>query len=161
MKSQQPYFSSSEVGSNSMKSNAGFGLIEILVSLLILAIGLLGLASLQATILTQNTEARNRSQAILLADDMFERIRANRNSVASYAVPAVNAPACNKSYQITNADVAADDIAEWQNSLACLLPEGSGTVQVDTNGEVVSIDISWSTNTDDTDDGTLTMEARL
>lgn len=161
MTSQQPYFRNSEGGLNSMKSNAGFGLIEILVSLLILAIGLLGLASLQATILTQSTETRNRSQAILLADDMFERIRANRNSVASYVVPAADAPACNKSYKISNTDVAADDIAEWQNSLACLLPEGNGTVQVDTNGEVVSIDITWNTNTDDTDDGTLTMEARL
>ena len=118
MSSHKPYFRNAEGSHRSMKGNAGFGMIEILVSLLVLAIGLLGLASLQTTGLTQSSETRNRSQAILLADDMFERIRANRDSINSYAVAAPGtAPTCNSAYKVANTSVVTDDIAEWQNSL--------------------------------------------
>lgn len=159
MRSQQPYFRNVEGSHRSMKSNAGFGMIEILVSLLVLAIGLLGLASLQTTSLTQSSETRNRSQAILLADDMFERIRANRNDIASYVVAAGNAPACNSAFKVANTSVVTDDISEWQNSLGCLLPGGNGTIQI--NGQVATVDITWNTNTGNSDDGSVTMEARL
>lgn len=146
----------------SPKRNKGFGLIEILVSLLVLAVGLLGLASLQTTGLTQNSEARHRSQAILLADDMFERIRANRENIASYVVTAGTAPTCDSDYAVsavTNSGVAADDIAEWRNSLGCLLPGGNGTVQV--NNTTVTIQVTWDTNTGSTDDGSVSIEARI
>jgi len=142
-----------------MKRNAGFGMIEILVALVVLAIGLLGLASLQTTGLTQSSETRNRSQAILLADDMFERIRANRTNINSYAVAAGAAPTCNSTYKVANADVVADDIAEWKNSLACLLPGGNGTVQI--NGRVATVSITWNTNTGSSSDGSVSMEARF
>lgn len=144
-----------------MKISAGFGLIEILVALLVLAIGLLGLASLQTTGLTQSSETRNRSQAILLADDMFERIRANRNNMASYVVPEATPPECSKSFSITNNGVAADDINEWKNSLICLLPGGKGEVQINAVSEVATIDITWEANTVSADDGSVTIEARL
>lgn len=160
MSSHKPYFRNVERGHRSMKNNAGFGMIEILVSMLVLAIGLLGLASLQTTGLTQSSETRNRSQAILLADDMFERIRANRDSINSYVVAAAGtAPTCNRAYKVANTDVVADDIAEWQNSLGCLLPGGNGAVQV--NAGVVTVDITWNTNTGNSVDGSVTMEARL
>ena len=144
---------------HSMKSNAGFGLIEILVALLVLAIGLLGLASLQTTALTQSAETRNRSQAILLADDMIERIRSNRGVMASYAVAAAASPACNQAFKVANTSVVSDDISEWKNSLSCLLPGGNGTVQI--NGQVATVAITWSANTGGSDDGSVTLEARL
>ncbi|HTN34686.1 MAG TPA: type IV pilus modification protein PilV, partial [Marinobacter sp.] len=122
-------------------------------------IGLLGLASLQTTGLAQTSEIRNRTQAILLIDDMFERIRANRTDIASYAVAAGTAPACDKDYAISNTSVATDDVAEWQNSLGCLLPGGNGVVTI--NNRVVTVGVTWATNTGSTDDGTVTMEARL
>lgn len=160
MSSSKSYFHNVERNRRSMKSNAGFGMIEILVSLLVLAIGLLGLASLQTTGLTQSSETRNRSQAILLADDMFERIRANRDSINSYAVAAAGtAPTCNRAFKVANTNVVADDIAEWQNSLGCLLPGGNGTVQI--SAGVATIDITWNTNTGNSADGSVTMEARL
>ena len=56
----------------------GFTLIEVLVSLLVLSIGLLGLAALQATSLKANHGAYNRGQAIFLAYDIMDRMRANR-----------------------------------------------------------------------------------
>lgn len=62
----------------------GVGLIEVLVSLLVLSIGLLGLAALQAQSLRFTTDAYLRSQATVLASDIIDRIRANRDNVAAY-----------------------------------------------------------------------------
>lgn len=137
----------------------GFGMIEILVSLLVLAIGLLGLASLQTTSLTQTSEVRHRSQAILLADDLLERVRSNRDNIGSYAIAEGNLPACNSAFAIANNGVATNDLAEWKNSLACLLPSGNGSVQI--NNNLVTVQIVWEDNTGGGNDGSLAMEARL
>lgn len=56
----------------------GIGLIEVLVALVILAVGMLGIASLYVTTLQAKITAQSRMQAINLADDMADRIRANR-----------------------------------------------------------------------------------
>lgn len=141
------------------RSNGGFGMIEVLVSLLILAIGLLGLASLQTTGLAQTSEVRNRSQAILLADDIFERIRANRDNIDDYAVAEGNLPNCDPTFSIANTVIATNDLNEWKNSLACLLPAGNGAVQV--NDRVVTVQIVWDGKTGGGNDGSVTLEARL
>ena len=62
----------------------GVGLIEVLVSLLILAIGILGFVALQYRAVEATSEAINRVQAINVARDMAERIRANRDGLANY-----------------------------------------------------------------------------
>ena len=67
-----------------MKTNTGFTLIEVLIAMLVLAVGLLGLAGLQATSLKNNQSAYNRSQATQLAYDMADRMRANVAGVATY-----------------------------------------------------------------------------
>ena len=64
-----------------IKSQRGFTLIEVLIAIVVLAIGLLGLAGLQASSLKNNTSAYTRSQAQLLAYDMLDRLRANREGV--------------------------------------------------------------------------------
>ena len=55
----------------------GFTLIEMLIALVVLSIGLLGLASLQATSLRMNDSAYFRTQAVSLGYDIFERMRGN------------------------------------------------------------------------------------
>jgi type IV pilus assembly protein PilV len=57
--------------------NRGFTLLEVMVALLILSIGLLGLAALQLTGMRYNTDAYARTQATLFAYDIIDRIRAN------------------------------------------------------------------------------------
>jgi type IV pilus assembly protein PilV len=56
---------------------SGFTLLEVMVALLVLSIGLLGLAMLQATNLQFNTDAYTRTQATLFAYDIIDRMRAN------------------------------------------------------------------------------------
>ncbi|MGP4843814.1 type IV pilus modification protein PilV [Marinobacter sp. 1Y8] len=145
-----------------MTQQSGFGMIEILIAVLILAIGLLGMGSMQTTGLQQTTEARNRSQAVFLAQDMLERVRANRAAVASYALAAGNAPACNTAFAIDNSAVDANDQAEWKNALACLLPGGDGSVAV--NGQNVVVTVTWDPQLVDpnsTNDGNVIVEADI
>lgn len=56
---------------------SGFSLIEVLITLIILAIGLMGLAGLQNRMLNAEFESYQRSQALMLAEDMVSRIRSN------------------------------------------------------------------------------------
>lgn len=64
-------------------TNLGFTLIEIMVTLVVMTIGLLGLAGLQATAMQSNSGATLRTQAVIYANDMAERIRANPDAVTN------------------------------------------------------------------------------
>ncbi len=66
------------------KSQQGVGLVEVLVALLVLAIGLLGFIALQYQAVEATSESTARIQAINLARDMAERIRVNREGLADY-----------------------------------------------------------------------------
>lgn len=70
--------------SSSMKSQRGTTLLEVLVTIVILAIGLLGLAGLQARLQTSEMEAYQRSQALILLNDMASRIATNRANALAY-----------------------------------------------------------------------------
>ncbi|MHB1054222.1 MAG: type IV pilus modification protein PilV, partial [Thiobacillus sp.] len=71
--------------SPSLAAQRGTSLLEVLVTILILAIGLLGLAGLQARLQVSEMESYQRSQALILLDDMASRIAANRPNALSYA----------------------------------------------------------------------------
>ncbi len=62
----------------------GFTLLEVLVSIVIFAFGLLGIASLQMTLQTSHVEGYQRSQAVLLMRDISERLNANLSNAADY-----------------------------------------------------------------------------
>lgn len=68
------------------RRNRGVSLIEILVTLIIVAIGLLGLGATQATLQIADVEAYQRGQALVLANDMLDRINANRYAAPCYAI---------------------------------------------------------------------------
>jgi type IV pilus assembly protein PilV len=97
-------------------------LIEALVSLLILSIGLLGVAGLQMQALRSNHGAHLRSQATVLAHDIADRMRANRTAAldGDYVVAVGDVPEGG-----TLADL---DVVAWKESLADILPSGDGSV---------------------------------
>lgn len=98
---------------------AGFSLLEVLITMFILAFGLLGLAGFQAKTQVLEVEAYQRAQAILLVEDMANRLRANEADAASYVTdPAV--PAGVNDSQPANCGGligAALDLCEWSNEL--------------------------------------------
>ena len=99
---------------------AGFTLIDVLISVFILAFGMLALARVMAQSSLSEVEASQRSQAMMLVQDMSERINLNRKNAAAYV----------GSYSATwgpagGADCSAltgvnADVCEWQNLLAGL-----------------------------------------
>jgi type IV pilus assembly protein PilV len=112
----------------------GFTLVEILVSLLVLAIGLLGMAGLQVAGLRNGHSAYLRTQAILLAEDIGERMRANPVGVANgnYNNPAATEKVnCLNTTGCSAAEMAQHDAYEWNAALAAQLPLGGGRVCID------------------------------
>jgi len=68
-----------------MDKSRGFTLIEVLISMLIMAIGLLGLAGMQAVAQRAEVESYQRAQALVLVQDMVDRVNANRKVAGCYA----------------------------------------------------------------------------
>lgn len=113
---------------------SGFTLVEVLVALLVAAIGLLGLASLQIRGLRYNTSAYMRSQATQLAYDLADRMRANPQGVndGAYNNPAAAQNAnCLAAAGCTPAEMAGHDAFEWNANVPDWLPEGTGIVCID------------------------------
>src|SRR5690554_6977331 len=122
----------------------GFSLIEVLITVLILAIGLLGLASLQANSLVGNQQSYMRSQATSLAYDMTDRLRANKRAAldGDYDTGFGNAVAC--AIPEGGRTVAVDDLESWRIALACALTEGRGAIDVDNATGIATISVRWT-----------------
>lgn len=118
-----------------MTRQQGFTLLEVLVSMLIVSIGLLGLAGLTTTSLQNNQSAYQRSQATWLAYDMLDRMRANRAVAVtgSYDTAFSTVP--------SGSTTAAQDLTQWKNTLAAAMPGGQGSIGR-ANG-LVTVTIRW------------------
>lgn len=112
----------------------GFTLLEVLIALVVLSIGLLSLAGLQATGLRNNHSAYLRSQATLLAYDAIDRIRANRSAAASYVIGLGAIPTSASTQAYT-------DLLEWTNAVGARLPSGQGSISL--AGNVVTVLVQW------------------
>lgn len=98
---------------------SGTTLIEILVTLLIIALGLLGLAGLQVRLQTTEMESYQRAQALVLLDDMVNRLNANRRNSDSYVEAAkLAAPVgAGMSCPTDISTQLAVDVKEWCDAL--------------------------------------------
>lgn len=135
---------------------SGFTLIEILVAIVILSIGLLGVASMQVQGLRNNQSAYLRTQATLLAYDMADRMRTNSQEAIDGTYDNFNSsgvvppdPQC-----ITNVagcsslNLALTDLHEWADRIngtdesTILLPSAQGRI-IRGNDTAFTIEISW------------------
>ena len=118
---------------------SGFAMLEVLISILVIAFGLLGLAGLQGFSIRNNHNAYLRSQATLFAYDITDRIRANRTGLNSgfydSGTVATGTGACQFSGSpaiCSAAQLAAYDLFVWQQMLS-QLPGGLGVVCLDSD----------------------------
>lgn len=116
----------------SLPPQAGFSLLEILVAIVVISLGLLGLAGLQAASLRNNQSAYYRGIAAQQTYDMADRIRANLAGVQAGSYDDLNHtiptdPACFTT-TCTAANMAATDHHQWNTNNGRLLPGGVGTV---------------------------------
>lgn len=98
-----------------VRREKGVTMLEVLVAIFILTIGLLGTASMQSQMQATQVEAYQRAQAIVLLQDMVDRLSANRKNAANYVTAAdLGTAAQNCALAAT---VAAKDQCEWNNAL--------------------------------------------
>lgn len=126
----------------------GFSLIEVLVTMGILAVALMGLAFLQAQGMQMNTSAYSRTQASLLANDIIDRMRVSGLNPATYDTDGFDpdTDSCDE----TGAPSADNDRNCWYRliygdpgaDLPPALPNGGGTIDV--NGTTVTVTINWT-----------------
>ena len=117
----------------------GFTLLEVLIALLVLSIGLLGLAGLQVQGLKYNHDAYVRSQGTYLAYDMFERMRLNAANADSY-VGGKPLAGCGG-----GGSLAENDRACWFEDLEALLPGGDATISTDGGSPAqYTLTITWT-----------------
>jgi type IV pilus assembly protein PilV len=109
------------------RRTSGFTLIEVLVALVVLSVGMLGIAALYLEGLRAGRTALYRTTAVNLAADMADRIRANRGGGLAYdgTGPGADEGCVNGAVDCTSAEMAADDWFGWNNQLQDLLPAGS------------------------------------
>lgn len=152
------------VHSSPITCERGFSLIEVLVALLVLSIGLLGLAALQTTSLKYNTDSYTRTQATLLAYDIADRMRSNLVGVSAgnYDVSATTAASKIAAYNsckgsasgcgcnltganCTTSNLATYDLGKWYERLAAVLPDASSNLATisRTSSNLVTITIQW------------------
>lgn len=135
-----------------MRTQQGFTLIEVLIAVVILAVGLLGMASLTLNSLQSSQGAALRSQASALAGDLGERLRANSDFAISnntaYLLAAnaaaTNKPACADSNAgCSTAGQAQRDLFEWRASLATNLPDGTAVITKPSNRQY-ELALTWN-----------------
>lgn len=121
-----------------MRPQKGFSLIEVLITSLVISVGLHGIAGIVANSLKSNQSSYTRTQASLLANDMIDRMRANRRSasVDNYNLALTATP--------SGAGVVANDLIDWRNTLASTLPAGTGAVVLDAVTLRVSVTVQWN-----------------
>lgn len=133
---------------NKLTVNNGFSLIEVLIAMLILAIGFMGITALQFKGLKYNTDALFRSQVNLLAYDIADRMRLNSDNaddyVSSYTIT-TTAPSCTQS---TGAD-ATNDLNCWYLQAFNALPPGS-TVAITEASGIYTAALAWTDREGDT-----------
>ena len=120
-------------------------LVEAMIALLVISVGLLGIASLQLTAMNQNTSSLNHSQAVWYAYNMSDRIRANMPQYANYdGIDTSN----SYSQDCTNnrcspGQLRTADAADW-STMVSNLPGGRGII--DDGNDGLEITVMWDDN---------------
>ena len=123
----------------------GFTLIESMVALLVLSIGLIGIAALHGQGLTAGRTAVNRTLAINLSADMADRIRANRVAGTAYNAAGADNGCDDGATDCSSDELAAHDLFVWTALVDDTLPGGTGTVVADntTDPTTYTITVQW------------------
>lgn len=139
----------------------GITLIESLIALVVLSLGILGLAGVQARMLVESRTTNHRAVAVGLIDDLSNRMLLNRaaalgNPGAATPVPSAYALAFNASAtaardcltaSCTGAQLAQSDLNLWRAALARALPGGQASVFLSPNdSRQIGVVVAWTAN---------------
>lgn len=120
---------------SSMRSEQGSSLIEVVVALFVLAVGMLGVLSMQVKSMQFNQSAYYYSQAVYLANDILESMRSNRSVANTYLIeldestptPTKNCSAAGVT--CAPAELRSYNVSQWRNNIASTLSSGKSSIQ--------------------------------
>ena len=118
----------------------GVSLLESMIALLVISIGLLGIASLQITAMKQNANALNHSQAVWITYNMADRVRANISQFPNYAdidTTKTYSQDCMGA-SCSNVQMVTADAADWSDQVQNL-PSGRGMITGDATQLAVTV----------------------
>ncbi len=123
----------------------GFTLIEVLIALIIMSVGMLGIAGLYVHSMQAGRTSLFRHNAVILAGDVADRIRANPRAGAAYAGAGADNNCVAGGVDCTAAEMAAHDIFLWDQQAAATLPNGDVAIVYDNGVDppTYAITVSW------------------
>lgn len=131
---------------SSPRTQRGLSMIEVLISVLVLALGLMGMAAMQALALRGGQSSLESSQAVMASNSIIEAMRANRANAASYAF---DGTASCATVPAAGLSLATWDVRQWTLQLKTAIgndpadPNTCGRI-VDMGGGVFAITVQWN-----------------
>jgi len=131
------------------RGQSGFSLVEVLITLVIMSVGMLGIAGLYVQSMQAGRTSMFRHHAVTLAGDVADRIRANPTADIAYTAPVgVNNNCVLGGIDCTPAQMAANDILLWKDQAATTLPGGDVTIVLTPEAGLTpptyQITVSWT-----------------
>jgi type IV pilus assembly protein PilV len=137
---------------NSALNQGGFSMLEVLISLVLIAVAMLGQAGLQVNALRFAKGAATRMQAVFLSNEIAERIESNKlgATAGNYAVATASSTPSTSSTDCTvsacsSSVLAAYDLAEWTTRVSAALPSPTWQITntIAGNPSTYTIIVSW------------------
>lgn len=127
------------------RSQSGFSLIEVLIALIIMSVGMLGIAGLYVQSMQAGRTSMLRHNAVTLAGDVADRIRSNPRAAAVYTLGGADNGCVNGTADCTEAEMAAHDVLLWSAQADETLPSGTVTITFDNTVTPpdYTIQVSW------------------
>lgn len=134
----------------------GFSMIEVLVTMLIISLALLGTSGMQAYAMRMNQGGLLRTQAVFLVADLAEKMESNATTAfaSGYAIAAPTSDTDCLTVYCSGANLAASDLFKWQAAVAAKLPQGQAsppTVSISGNLATYTITVNWVDRGENTD----------
>lgn len=131
---------------SSITKQRGISLIETLVAMLIFAVGLLGVASMQSLGLKASSNSKNMGVAVSEASNMADLMLSNPQAVRDGAFDSItgNVASASCSSSCSPAQLAQSDIYNWQQNLSAELPGSSSTIATNAATGLFTVEISWT-----------------
>lgn len=125
---------------------AGFSLVEVLIALVIMSVGMLGIAGLYVEGMKAGRTSTFRHHAVTLASDVADRIRANPTGGVDYMGDPGNNNCVLGNVDCNPAQMAANDIDLWRTQATQMLPEGDVAIVFDNavTPNTYRITVSWA-----------------
>jgi type IV pilus assembly protein PilV len=129
-----------------LQRQRGFSLVEVLIALVIMSVGMLGIAGLYVHSMQAGRTSMLRHHAVTLAGDVADRIRANPRAGIAYEGPGLDGSCVSGVVNCDEVAMAGHDILSWEQQADDTLPAGDVAIVFDDSGNppTYAITIAWS-----------------